>query len=92
MSSCHPSRRSGGGAVADGSDPLLADGGEESQCGWLKDRYGLSWQVVPKDLGRIFSDDDPARRDRAMAAMLQMVKLDIAALEAAADAEPAAAG
>lgn len=64
----------------------LLDGGEPSQCGWLKDRFGLSWQVCPVGMERLLQDPDPARADRAMRAMLQMVKLDLAALEAAADA------
>ena len=63
----------------------LVDGGEESQCGWLKDRYGLSWQVVPAALGELLSDPDPDRAARAMRAMLGMRKLDVAALRAAAD-------
>jgi predicted 3-demethylubiquinone-9 3-methyltransferase (glyoxalase superfamily) len=63
----------------------LTDGGEESQCGWLKDRYGLSWQIVPKVLPRLLGDPDPERAQRAMAAMLKMRKLDIAELERAAD-------
>ena len=66
-------------------EALLADGGEASQCGWLKDRFGLSWQVVPKGMDELFADPDTARADRAMAAMLTMSKIDIAALEAAAD-------
>lgn len=64
---------------------LVADGGQESQCGWLKDKYGLSWQVVPAELGRLMNDPDPARAQRAMAAMLKMQKIDVAALRAAAD-------
>jgi predicted 3-demethylubiquinone-9 3-methyltransferase (glyoxalase superfamily) len=63
----------------------LTDGGEESQCGWLKDRYGVSWQVVPKGMDEVFSDPDPERAKRAMEAMLKMRKLDIGALRAAAD-------
>jgi predicted 3-demethylubiquinone-9 3-methyltransferase (glyoxalase superfamily) len=63
----------------------LTDGGEESQCGWLKDRYGVSWQVVPKGMDEVFSDSDPERAKRAMEAMLKMRKLDIGALRAAAD-------
>jgi predicted 3-demethylubiquinone-9 3-methyltransferase (glyoxalase superfamily) len=63
----------------------LTDGGEESQCGWLKDRYGVSWQVVPKGMDEVFSDPDPERAKRAMDAMLKMRKLDIGALRAAAD-------
>ncbi|WP_030559060.1 VOC family protein [Streptomyces aureocirculatus] len=64
---------------------LTADGGQESQCGWLKDKYGLSWQVVPAELGRLLADPDPARAQRAMAAMLKMQKIDVAALRNAAD-------
>jgi predicted 3-demethylubiquinone-9 3-methyltransferase (glyoxalase superfamily) len=67
----------------------LTDGGEESQCGWLKDRYGLSWQVVPKGMEEVFSDPDPERASRATQAMLGMRKLDIAALRSAADGVPA---
>jgi predicted 3-demethylubiquinone-9 3-methyltransferase (glyoxalase superfamily) len=67
----------------------LTDGGEESQCGWLKDRYGLSWQVIPKGMDEVFSDPDPERARRAMQAMLGMRKLDIAALRSAADGVPA---
>jgi predicted 3-demethylubiquinone-9 3-methyltransferase (glyoxalase superfamily) len=63
----------------------LSEGGEEGPCGWLKDRYGLSWQVVPSGMDELFADSDPARADRAMKAMLGMGKLDIAALRAAAD-------
>jgi predicted 3-demethylubiquinone-9 3-methyltransferase (glyoxalase superfamily) len=62
----------------------LTDGGEASQCGWLKDRYGLSWQVVPAGMEKVLDDSDPRRAERAMRAMLGMQKLDIAALEAAA--------
>ena len=65
-------------------DALLADGGEESQCGWLKDRFGLSWQVVPKGMYEMMQGD-PAAVDRAVTAMLGMVKLDLAALQAAYD-------
>ena len=63
----------------------LAEGGEEGPCGWVKDRFGLSWQVVPKDMDELFSDSDPNRARRAMAAMLKMRKLDIAELQRAAD-------
>jgi len=63
----------------------LTDGGQEVQCGWLKDRYGLSWQVVPRGMDEVFADADPARAQRAMQAMMGMVKLDLAALRAAAD-------
>ena len=63
----------------------LTEGGEESQCGWLKDRYGLSWQVVPVGMEEMMNDPDKGRADRAMRAMLGMKKLDLAALYAAAD-------
>jgi predicted 3-demethylubiquinone-9 3-methyltransferase (glyoxalase superfamily) len=63
----------------------LVEGGEESQCGWLKDRFGVSWQVVPTRLPELLSDPDPGRAQRAMQAMLKMQKLDIAELERAAD-------
>lgn len=64
----------------------LTDGGEESQCGWLKDRYGLSWQVVPRGLVELLGDADSGRAERATKAMLGMRKLDLAAIRAAADA------
>ncbi len=63
----------------------LVVGGEESQCGWLKDRFGLSWQIVPKRLYELLSDPDPARGSGAMQAMLGMQKLIVADLEAGAD-------
>jgi predicted 3-demethylubiquinone-9 3-methyltransferase (glyoxalase superfamily) len=62
---------------------LLCEGGEEGPCGWLKDRYGLSWQVNPRVLGEMLSDPDPARARRAMEAMFAMKKIDIAALQKA---------
>jgi predicted 3-demethylubiquinone-9 3-methyltransferase (glyoxalase superfamily) len=68
----------------------LGEGGEEGPCGWLKDRYGLSWQVTPKGMDAVFSSDDPERAERAMQAMLQMKKLDVAELQRAADGVPAA--
>jgi predicted 3-demethylubiquinone-9 3-methyltransferase (glyoxalase superfamily) len=66
----------------------LTDGGEEGPCGWLKDRFGLSWQVVPAGMEELFADPDRDRAARAMKAMLGMRKLDIAALRAAADGVP----
>jgi predicted 3-demethylubiquinone-9 3-methyltransferase (glyoxalase superfamily) len=62
---------------------LTADGGEESRCGWLKDKFGVSWQVVPKALGRYLSDPDRKKADRAMQAMMKMQKIVIADLEKA---------
>ncbi|MEX0784658.1 MAG: VOC family protein [Dehalococcoidia bacterium] len=65
---------------------LTADGGEESMCGWLKDKYGLSWQIIPEALGRLMGDPDPEKSQRVMQAMLQMQKIDVAKLEKAAAA------
>jgi len=67
-------------------DTLVANGGEEGPCGWLKDRFGLSWQIVPTALPQLLGDPDPERSQRAMKAMLSMHKIDIAALRRAADA------
>jgi predicted 3-demethylubiquinone-9 3-methyltransferase (glyoxalase superfamily) len=67
----------------------LSEGGEEGPCGWLKDRYGLSWQIVPTALPRLLGDPDREKAQRAMAAMLKMRKLDIAELERAAEGVPA---
>jgi predicted 3-demethylubiquinone-9 3-methyltransferase (glyoxalase superfamily) len=64
---------------------LTADGGEPGPCGWLKDRFGLSWQIVPSVLMELLGDPDPAKAGRTMQAMLGMSKLDIAALHAAHD-------
>ena len=64
-------------------DKLQEGGGEESMCGWLKDRYGLSWQVIPTALGRFMSDPDPQKSQRVMQAILKMRKIDLAKLEAA---------
>ena len=66
---------------------LTADGGEESMCGWLKDKYGLSWQIVPKQLGDYIGGPDPVKAQRGMQAMLQMHKLVIADLKKAYDGE-----
>lgn len=68
---------------------LLQDGGAPEECGWLKDRFGLSWQIVPTVLGEMMTDPDTTKAKRAMDAMLKMVKLDIAALRAAFDGKPA---
>jgi predicted 3-demethylubiquinone-9 3-methyltransferase (glyoxalase superfamily) len=65
---------------------LTDGGGEEGQCGWLKDRFGLSWQVIPERLGELLSDPDPGRSQRAMQAMLQMQKIEVKVMEDAANA------
>lgn len=70
-------------------DALTGNGGQASVCGWLKDRFGLSWQIVPRRLQELLGDSDPDRARRAMEAMLKMTKLEVAELEAAADAVPA---
>jgi len=64
-------------------DALLADGGEPSVCGWLRDRFGLSWQVIPRQLPEMLSSEDRDAARRAMQAMLKMVKIDVAELERA---------
>jgi len=64
-------------------DKLTADGGQESACGWLKDKFGLSWQVVPTVLIEMLQDKDPRKSERVMKAMLQMKKIDIEKLKAA---------
>ena len=69
----------------DAWDRLLEGGGQPVACGWLSDRFGLSWQIVPKVMGELLTDPDPERASRAVQAMLKMVKLDAAALQAAAD-------
>jgi predicted 3-demethylubiquinone-9 3-methyltransferase (glyoxalase superfamily) len=66
---------------------LTADGGEPSRCGWLKDKFGLSWQIVPNTLGRMLSDKDAAKSKRVMSAMLQMDKLDLKLLQQAYSGE-----
>jgi predicted 3-demethylubiquinone-9 3-methyltransferase (glyoxalase superfamily) len=65
-------------------EKLTADGGNESDCGWLKDKFGLSWQVTPEKLLELIQDPDPERSQRAMKAMMQMKKLDIGEIERAA--------
>jgi predicted 3-demethylubiquinone-9 3-methyltransferase (glyoxalase superfamily) len=67
-------------------EALTSDGGEEDACGWLKDRYGLSWQIVPNRLMELLGDPDPERSKRVMSAMLEMKKIEIATLERAAEA------
>ena len=67
-------------------ETLAADGGEPGPCGWIKDKFGLSWQVTPRRLVELLDDPDEGRARRAMEAMLQMGKIDIAELERAADA------
>jgi predicted 3-demethylubiquinone-9 3-methyltransferase (glyoxalase superfamily) len=64
---------------------LTADGGQEGQCGWCKDRFGVSWQVIPEGMDEVFSNPDPTKAQRAMQAMMGMTKLDVAALRAAAE-------
>ena len=63
----------------------LTEGGKESQCGWLKDKFGLSWQIIPNALTQMLADKDTAKAHRVMQAMLQMKKIDIAGLERARD-------
>ena len=70
-------------------DKLVEGGGETGPCGWLKDRFGVSWQVVPEGMEEMFNGPDQERTDRAMKAMLKMSKLDIAELQRAADGVPA---
>ncbi len=64
---------------------LTANGGQESQCGWLKDKFGVSWQIIPRQLGEMIGDKDPVKAKRALDAMLQMKKIDIGAMERARD-------
>ncbi len=65
----------------------LVKGGEPSQCGWLKDKFGLSWQVVPKALGELLQDEDKVKSKRVLDVMMQMVKIDVATLQKAYDGE-----
>jgi len=64
---------------------LTAGGGAPSQCGWLKDKFGLSWQIIPTTLGRLMNDPDPVKAQRVMGAMMQMTKIEIAGLQKAYD-------
>jgi predicted 3-demethylubiquinone-9 3-methyltransferase (glyoxalase superfamily) len=66
-------------------DKLLEGGGKPSRCGWLTDKFGVSWQIIPKILGELLYDPDPVKSGRVMNAMLQMIKIDIAALRRAHD-------
>ena len=66
---------------------IVSNGGQESMCSWCKDKFGLSWQIIPERMGELLSDPDPERRQRAMQAMLQMQKIDIATLQRAADGD-----
>ena len=66
---------------------LIADGGEESMCGWLKDKFGLSWQIIPKQLGELMGDPDPEKSGRVTQAMLKMQKIIVADLQKAYEGE-----
>ena len=68
-------------------EKLLEGGGKESQCGWLKDKYGLSWQITPTILPELLQDKDPEKANRVMQAMLKMVKIDIETIKRAAAGE-----
>ncbi|MCX5495686.1 VOC family protein [Kaistia dalseonensis] len=68
-------------------DRILAGGGSEVQCGWITDRFGVSWQVVPSALPRLLGDPDKVKAERVMKAMMEMIKLDVAGLQAAYDGE-----
>lgn len=68
-------------------EKLIADGGQESQCGWLKDKFGLSWQVIPSIMSKLFTSNEPEKSKRAMQAMMKMKKLDIAVLQKAYDGQ-----
>ncbi len=65
----------------------LSEGGKKERCGWLKDKYGLSWQIIPSVLGRLLGDKDPAKAGRVLQAMLQMDKIDIGGLQRAYDVQ-----
>ena len=70
---------------------IVGNGGQESMCGWCKDKWGVSWQITPRILAEAMNDSDPARAKRIFEAMMKMKKIDVAALEAAAEGEPAEA-
>jgi predicted 3-demethylubiquinone-9 3-methyltransferase (glyoxalase superfamily) len=69
-------------------ETLTAGGGEPGRCGWLKDRFGLSWQIVPREMGAMLGDPDPEKSRRAMEAMLRMTKIDLAEMRRAMAAQP----
>lgn len=69
-------------------DVLIAGGGSPGQCGWLKDRFGLSWQIVPREMGTLLGDPDPERARRAMEAMVRMSRIDLAEMLQAMDGQP----
>jgi predicted 3-demethylubiquinone-9 3-methyltransferase (glyoxalase superfamily) len=71
-------------------DTLTADGGSPGQCGWLKDRFGLSWQVLPRQMGEMLGNPDPDKSRRAMEAMLRMTKIDLSEMRRAMEGEPVA--
>ena len=73
------------GEVDDLWNKLIADGGEESMCGWLKDKFGVSWQIIPKQLGKLMGDPDPEKSQRVVQAMLKMQKIIVADLQKAYD-------
>jgi predicted 3-demethylubiquinone-9 3-methyltransferase (glyoxalase superfamily) len=73
-------------------DTITAAGGQPGQCGWIKDHFGLSWQIVPRRLNELVSDPDPGRAGRAVEAMLEMGRIDVAGLERAADGQPSRGG
>ena len=67
---------------------LTADGGSPGQCGWLKDRFGMSWQIIPREMGEMMGDPNPERSKRAMEAMLRMTKIDLDEMRRAIAGEP----
>jgi predicted 3-demethylubiquinone-9 3-methyltransferase (glyoxalase superfamily) len=79
------SRRDAAGGANSRMWERLSEGGQEQPCGWLQDKYGLSWQIIPTILGKLLGDKDAAKAQRVMQAMLQMKKIDIARLKQAYD-------